>query len=103
MQEQSEVGPVSTPPCGPFSVQSLVTLLALVGSKQMDVEALREKTRLTPGTFRLLLGWLQKEYLVDVVRSLSGDMIEERACLTEMGEETLVRLLERTCELPEFR
>jgi hypothetical protein len=69
----------------------------------MDIEALRARTKLTPSAFSGLLGWLQKEYLVDVVSGLSGDKIQEKVELTEMGEEALVSMLERTCELPELR
>lgn len=68
----------------------------------MEVESLREKAKLKPDAFRSLLGWLQREYLVDVVSRLSGDRVEERVVLTERGEEALVGMLERTCELPEF-
>ena len=103
MQEQSEVGPKSSSPWDLVPGQSLLTLLALVGSKQMYVEVLRESTRLTKAGFRNLLGWLQKEYLVDVVSTLSGDRVEEKVALTETGEEVLIRLLENTCELPELR
>jgi len=83
--------------------QSLVALLALVGTKRMDVEALRNRTRLADGAFRMLLSWLQREYLVDVVSTLEGDQIQERVELTERGESILLRSLERTCELPELR
>jgi hypothetical protein len=86
-----------------LSGQSLVALLALVGTKRMDVEALRGRTRLTPFAFGSLLGWLQREYLVDVVSSLNGDLVEEGVQLTEKGELVLVSMLEQTCELPEFR
>jgi DNA-binding MarR family transcriptional regulator len=69
----------------------------------MDVEALRERTRLTPSAFGDLLGWLQREYLVDVVTHLEGDRVVEKVELTEKGEAALVSMLEKTCELPEFR
>ena len=85
------------------SGQSLVALLALVGSKRLDVEALRARTKLTPAAFGTLLGWLQREYLVDVVSNLGGDVVEEKVELTEKGETVLIGLLERTCELPELR
>jgi len=80
-----------------------LTLLALVGTKRMDVEALRERTKLTPLAFESLLGWLQREYLVDVITSLQGDQVKERVTLTELGEAALVSILESTCELPELR
>ena len=85
------------------SGQSLVALLALVGTKRMDVAALRAKTKLAPAAFGRLLQWLQREYLVDVVSTLVGGRMEERVALTERGESVLVGLLERTCELPELR
>lgn len=85
------------------SGQSLVALLALVGTKKMDVGALRAKTKLAPAAFGSLLGWLQREYLVDVVSTCAGRGIEEKVALTEKGEAVLLGLLERTCELPELR
>jgi vacuolar-type H+-ATPase subunit F/Vma7 len=88
---------------GIISGQRLVTLLALVGARQMDPEALREKTKLAPSAFRNFLRWLQREYLVDVISSLDGEKISEKIELTDKGEELLVRILEKTCELPELR
>ncbi len=85
------------------SGQSLVALLALVGTRRMDVDALRAKTRLAPIAFGSLLGWLQREYLVDIVSTLAGGRKEEKVALTDRGEAVLVGLLERTCELPELR
>jgi len=82
--------------------QSLVTLLALVGSKRMDVRVLQERTKLAPFTFENLLGWLQRKYLVEVVSSLKGDEVVENVQLTDRGETVLVRMLERTFELPEL-
>jgi hypothetical protein len=77
-------------------------LLALVGTKQMNVEALRGRIRLTPFAFGSLLSWLQREYLVDVVSTLHGEQIVEHVQLTEKGESVLVSMLEQTCELPEL-
>ena len=85
-----------------LSGQSLVALLALVGTKRMDVESLRERTRLTPFAFGNLLRWLQREYLVDLVSNLEGSDVEEKVELTEKGEAVLVSMLEETCELPEL-
>jgi len=103
MQEATTVGPRSTVPGDVLSGQSLVTLLALAGTKRMDVEVLRERAKLTPTAFENLLGWLQREYLVDVITSLEGERVEESVTLTEKGEAVLVRMLESTCELPELR
>jgi len=103
MQEATTVGPRSTVPGDVLSGQSLVTLLALAGTKRMDVEVLRERAKLTPTAFEYLLGWLQREYLVDVITSLEGERVEESVTLTEKGEAVLVRMLESTCELPELR
>jgi len=86
-----------------LSGQSLVTLLALVGTRRMDVESLRRRTKLTEHAFGSLLGWLQREYLVDIVSNLNGAEVEEKVELTEKGESVLVSMLETTCELPEFR
>lgn len=69
----------------------------------MDVEALRERTRLTPFAFENLLGWLQQEYFVDVITSLEGEKVKESIVLTDKGEAALVSMLESTCELPELR
>jgi len=77
--------------------------LALVGAKRMNVEALRGRINLSPHAFGNLLGWLQREYLVDVVSALDGDRVEEKVELTEQGEQVLVSMLEKTCELPELR
>jgi hypothetical protein len=71
--------------------------------RRMDVEKLRSRIRLSPLAFRDFLLWLQQEYLVDVVSSLDGDRVSEQVELTEKGEELLVRVLENTYELPEFR
>ncbi len=102
-QETTTIGPVDSASSDTLSGQSLLTLLALVGTKRMDVESLRGRTKLTPYAFGNLLGWLQREYLVDVVSSLDGDEVAEKVELTEKGEQVLVGLLESTCELPEFR
>ena len=71
--------------------------MALVGSKRLDAEALRARTRLTPSAFWHLLGWLQREYLVDVVSNPGVDRVEEEVRLTEKGESVLVGMLETTC------
>ena len=67
------------------------------------MEVLRGRTKLKPAAFGSLLSWLQREYLVDVVSCLAGDKVQERVELTERGENLLLGILERTCELPEFR
>ena len=97
------MGPWNSVPWGVMSGQSLVTLLALVGTKRMDVEALRERSRLNPFAFENLLGWLQREYLVDVITSLEGEQVKENVALTDRGEAALISMLESTCELPELR
>jgi hypothetical protein len=68
----------------------------------MDVKELRERIRLTPISFGKLLGWLQQEYLVEVVSGLKGDEVSESVQLTDRGERVLVGMLEQTCELPEL-
>jgi len=103
MQETTTAGLRNAVPRDVQSGQSLVTLLALVGTKRMDVEALRERTKLAPLAFENLLGWLQREYLVDVITSLEGNQVRESVVLTEKGEAALVSILESTCELPELR
>jgi len=103
MQEPTAIGPGNSVPWDILPGQSLTALLALVGTRRMGVEALRERTKLTPIAFGNLLGWLQQEYLVDVVSSLQGEDVEEKVELTDKGEAVLVSMLEKTCELPELR
>ena len=103
MQETTAISPRNSIPWDVLTGQSLVTLLALVGTKRMDVEALRVRTKLTPLAFGNLLEWLQQEYLVDVITSLEGHQVKEKVALTEKGESVLVGMLESTCELPELR
>jgi hypothetical protein len=103
MQEATTISPRAVVSWDILPGQSLVTLLALVGTKRMDVESLRKKTRLAPFAFDDLLGWLQREYLVDVITNLEGDQVKENVSLTEKGEAALVSILESTCELPELR
>jgi len=103
MQRTNTYGPNGTVPRDNPTVQSLLAMLALAGTKRMDVESLRGRTRLTPRSFESLLEWLQREYLVDVFSSLEGDKVEEKVGLTEKGEEVLLSLLENTCELPDLR
>ncbi len=69
----------------------------------MDAASLRSRTTLSATAFGRLLGWLQREYLVDVVSTLEGDVVQETVQLTDKGESVLVSMLERTCELPELR
>ena len=102
MQETTTIGPYDSQR-DMLSGQSLFALLALVGTKRMDMESLRERTKLPPFAFGTLLRWLQRECLVDVVSNLRGDEVEERVELTEKGEAALVSMLENTFELPEFR
>jgi hypothetical protein len=96
------MGPAYEGPRAMLSGQSLVTLLALVGARRMNIEALRKRINLNPQAFGSLLGWLQREYLVDLVSTLDGDHVEEKVELTEKGEAVLVSMLEKTCELPEL-
>ena len=103
MQEQTRISLTDETARDSAPGQSLAALLALVGAKKMDVEALRARTKLTPPAFERLLGWLQQEYLVDVITSLDGERVREEIGLSEWGESVLVSLLEGTCELPELR
>ena len=103
MQETTTIDSAGIAAWDIMSGQSLVTLLALVGTRRMDVQALRKRTKLTPLAFENLLGWMQREYLIEVISSLEGTQVEEKAQLTEKGEAVLVGLLEKTCELPELR
>ncbi len=102
MQEARTIGPIRSGPWDTLSNQSLVTLLALVGSRRMDVKALQERTKLAPFAFGNLLSWLQREYLVEVVSVLEGDEVAETVQLTDRGETVLVGILEQTCELPDL-
>ncbi|MDE1858315.1 MAG: hypothetical protein KGI26_04500 [Thaumarchaeota archaeon] len=102
MQEQIEIGLTGGGPWEALPSQSLMALLALVGAQSTDLETLRGRTRLEPHAFVQLLGWLQREHLVDLITSLRVDFVEERLELTDRGEALLLGLLERTCELPEL-
>ena len=102
-QEATTIRPQEPGSWDGLSGESLVTLLALAGTKRMDVEALHERTKLAPSVFENLLGWLQREYLVDIITNLEGDQVKEKVVLTEKGEAALVSMLESTCELPELR
>jgi len=82
---------------------SLTALLALAGSRRLDVAELQTRMKLTAEGCEELLSWLQREYLVDVVSSLQGNEVNETIQLTDKGERVLIGLLERTCELPELR
>ncbi|MCL4356082.1 MAG: hypothetical protein JRM79_02375 [Nitrososphaerota archaeon] len=101
VQETSNLGEVSSKDA--LADRSLCALLALVGSKRMGTSVLRRRTKLSHAAFDSLLGWLQREYLVDVVSTMTGLGVEEEVALTERGEALLVTMLETTCELPEFR
>jgi hypothetical protein len=68
----------------------------------MELKALRERIRLTPFAFGKLLGWLQQEYLVEVVSGLERDEVSEIVQLTDRTKSVLVSILEHTCELPEL-
>ena len=92
MQETTTIDPAGTAPWDILSGQSLLALLALVGTKRMDVEVLRKRTKLTTFAFGNLLGWMQREYLVEVISSLEGDQVEEKVQLTEKGEEVAGQL-----------
>jgi hypothetical protein len=104
MQETQTVGPkTESGPEDLLTSQSLAALLALAGSKRLDMNGLRSRARLTPSGFGSLLSWLQREYLVDVVSTLEGNDVKERLELTDKGEQVLVSLLEKMCELPELQ
>ena len=83
--------------------ESLAALLALAGAKRLDVRELMVRTGLNPSRFMALLAVLQREYLVDVVSGLEGNEVRERLELTDKGEQVLIGLLEKMCELPELR
>ena len=89
-------------PHGGISAQGLAALLALAGSRQLDVAALRGRMRLDEPGFVSMLDWLQREYLVEVVCHPEGGQAKETVELTDRGESVLLGLLERMCELPEF-
>ena len=82
---------------------SLTALLALAGSRRLEVAELQARMKLTAEGCEELLSWLQREYLVDVVSSLQGNVVNETIQLTDKGERILIGLLEQTCELPELR
>ncbi len=57
---------------------------------------------MSPAAFDRLLGWLQRECLIDVVSTMTNVGIEDELVLTERGEALLLAMLEKTCELPEY-
>ena len=103
MQQETSGGRQRSGLGEPTTTQSLVILLALAGSKRADVDELRRRTRLGQSGFENLLNWLQRRGLVEVSASIEGNGTAETLSLTEDGEAVLIRLLEQTCELPEFR
>jgi DNA-binding MarR family transcriptional regulator len=103
-QETKIVGPKSDELSVPITTnESLAALLALAGAKRLDVSELMVRTRLNPSGLLALISWLQREYLVDIVSSLEGNEVRERLELTDKGEQVLIGLLEKMCELPELR
>lgn len=100
IQERSSLGDVVFR--GELDDRSLLALLALVGSKRADANVFRRRTRLSPAAFDRLLGWLQRECLIDVVSTMTNVGIEDELVLTERGEALLSAMLEKTCELPEY-
>jgi CTP-dependent riboflavin kinase len=85
------------------TAESLTALLALAGSRRVEVDELQARMKLTAEGCEELISWLQREYLVDVVSSLDGRKVRDVVQLTDKGEQVLISLLERTCELPELR
>lgn len=76
-------------------------LLALVSSDGIEADSLRMKLNVADQEYRSLLNTLQRQYLVDIVSGLDGNVVRETLRLTEYGEDVLTRLMERTYELPE--
>ena len=81
--------------------EGLKLLLALVSSDGVDAVAVRGKLNVADTEYRSLLNALQRQYLVDIVSGLDGDVVRETLRLTDHGEDVLTRLMERTYELPE--
>ncbi len=102
MQEIQETDSGKTELPDGMTNQSLAALLALAGSRQLDAEALRRRMKLSAIGFDSVIGWLQRQYLVDVVSTLKEDEVSEAVELTDKGEAVLVGLLEQMCELPEL-
>ena len=102
MQETKTAGPWDSLPKEYLPSQSIVTLLALAGSRSLTPDELRRRTKLTQSGFGNLIRWLQREYLIDIVSRLDGMEVREKVRLTEKGEAVLISTLEQTCELPEL-
>jgi hypothetical protein len=81
---------------------SLKILLALVSSNGIEPETLQRKLNATIQEFRFLVNVLQRQHLVDIVSTLSGDVIRQTLRLTGDGEAVLTGIMERTFELPEY-
>jgi len=86
---------------GTVSGRSFQILFTLAGSNSTDAKRLQGRIGLETSEFDMLIEGLNKRYLVDVVSSLEGTRVTEKLRLTEEGEATLLRSLERMCELPE--
>ncbi len=102
MQRHNTIGPGAGDVWDALPGQSLVALLALVGSKKMEIGELRRRTKLSQGAFGELFSRLQRECLVEAVSQMRAGGIQEEVELTGWGETLLVSMLERTCELPEL-
>lgn len=90
LQETLEAGQTDPAPWDATNEQGLYALLALVGTRRLDIVALCERIRLAPPSFRAMMKVLQGEHLVDLVSSLEGGRIHVSATLTEKGEALLV-------------
>jgi hypothetical protein len=77
-------------------------LFALAGSDSVDVKSLGDRLGMTERECRRVVEDLQSRYLLDVVSGLDGEAVRETLRLTEEGETTLLRALERMHELPEL-
>lgn len=76
-------------------------LLALISSEGIEANSLRRKLNIEDQEYQSLVNALQRQYLVDVVSGLDGNVVHETLRLTEYGEDVLTRLMEKTYELPE--
>jgi hypothetical protein len=77
--------------------------MALAASRELDVEVLKSKTKLSEKGFLVFVSWLQSERLVDTISNQHGLRAKESLILTERGNKLLMALLEGMCELPESR
>jgi DNA-binding IclR family transcriptional regulator len=100
-QELQSIGAPQASSRGTVTGRSFAVLFAVARSDDTDVPALRRRLGMGEEECRRVLDDLQRRHLLDAVSRFEGRSVSETLRLTEDGEATLLRSLERMCELPE--